>query len=232
MILIVSGDGRERSVLAALCENQGWSCTVAGGLREARLALQRIRPTAVVARHELPDGYSDDVVAAMRAQGIPQRVIVLMRAATSSTEAARQLELGAIQVQRDPVRADILSRLIAQLREQSGGERLLQEEPTAMLEFAGATFHVLERRLTRGRREVLLTPREATLLQLLHDSQGTVVSYDRLFSEVLDRPFRGDTSNMRVLFGLLGDSFAGVGLNLREWVDVIPKSGYRVEPKR
>jgi two-component system KDP operon response regulator KdpE len=185
----------------------------------------------VVVRHELPDGYSDDVVAALREQGVPQRAIVLMRAATSSAAAVRQLELGAFQVQRDPVRADLLTQMMAQLRDHAGGERLLQDGASATLQFAGATFHVLERRLIRGRREVILTPREANLLQLLHDSHGQVVSYERLYSDVLERPFRGETSNMRVLFGLLGDSFAGIGVSLREHVEVIPKSGYRVAPQ-
>lgn len=232
MILIVSGDPRERGVLTALCQTRAWTCAAANGVREARLTLQRIRPAAVVARHELPDGYSDDVVAALREQGIPQRVIVLMRAATSSAAAARQLELGAFQIQRDPVRADLLVQMIAQLREQTGGERLLQDGGALALEFAGATFHVLARSLTCGRRRTTLTPREATLLQLLHDSCGQVVSYDRLYGEVLERPFRGDTSNMRVLLGLLGESFDRVGVNLRQFVEVIPKSGYRVDARR
>lgn len=232
MILIISSSAREREVLAAVCESRGWPCTAAQSLRETRLLLQRVRPVVIVTRRELPDGYSDDVVVTARQHGLPQRVIVLLRAATSSAEAARQIELGAIQIQRDPVRTDILSRMIAQLREQSGGERILQEEPSGQLDFAGATLHVLERRLTAGTHGVTLTPREASLLQLLHERRGKVVSYELLYSEVLERPFRGDTSNMRVLLGLLGDSFRQLGLELRDSIEVIPKSGYRVASQR
>ncbi len=187
-----------------------------------------MRPAVVVVRRELPDGYSDDIITTARQHGMPQRVIVLLRAATTSAEAARQLELGACQIQRDPVRMDILSRLIAQLREQSGSERMLQEGPYGQLDFAGATLQILERRLTAGAHAVTLTPRETSLLQLLHENQGKVVSYDVLYCEVLQRPFRGETSNMRVLLGLLVDSFAKLGLNLRDEIEVIPKSGYRV----
>ena len=228
MILIVSSSAREREVLSAVCESRQWTCTAAQTVRETRLLLQRMRPAVILTRRELSDGYSDDVITAARQLGMPQRVIVLLRAGTTSAEAARQLALGAFQIQRDPVRTDILSRIVGQLREQSGGERILQEEATGQLTFAGATLHILERRLTVGPRTVTLTPRETSLLQLLHDSQGKVVSYDVLYSEVLQRPFRGETSNMRVLLGLLVDSFHQLGLNLRDSVEVIPKSGYRV----
>lgn len=228
MILIVSNSAQERAVLTAVCESHGWTCTAAQSVREVRLLLQRIRPAVIVTRRELPDGYSDDVIATVRHHGLPQRVIVLLRAGTPSSETVRQLELGAFQIQRDPVRTEILSRLIAQLQEQAGGERLLQEEPAARLHFGGATLHVLERRLNTGNRTVVLTPRETTLLQLLHDSQGKVISYDLLYSEVLQRPFRGETSNMRVLLRLLCNSYRQLGLNLRDSIEVIPKSGYRV----
>ena len=102
MILIVSASPREREVLSAACESHGWTCATAQSVRETRLLLQRMRPAVVVVRRELPDGYSDDIITTARQHGMPQRVIVLLRAATTSAEAARQLELGACQIQRDP----------------------------------------------------------------------------------------------------------------------------------
>jgi hypothetical protein len=48
-----------------------------------------------------------------------------------------------------------------------------------------------------------------------------------LYSEILGRRFAGETSNMRVLLGKLGKTTAKVGLDVRQWVEVIPKLGYR-----
>ena len=54
-----------------------------------------------------------------------------------------------------------------------------------------------------------------------------MVSYETLYDKILHRSFGGDTSNMRVLLGSLAASAARIGLTVRSWVEVIPKSGYR-----
>jgi DNA-binding winged helix-turn-helix (wHTH) protein len=74
---------------------------------------------------------------------------------------------------------------------------------------------------------VSLTPREVLLVEVLAGSKGQIVTYETLYSEVLGRRFRGDTSNMRVLLGKLGSSIRPLGLTLQHHVDVIPKTGYR-----
>jgi DNA-binding winged helix-turn-helix (wHTH) protein len=81
--------------------------------------------------------------------------------------------------------------------------------------------------LQSGKATVALTPREALLMELLVQTQGEVISYDTLYSDLLGRRFRGDTSNMRVLLAKLSCSARKVGLSLRNCIDVIPKTGYR-----
>ena len=88
--------------------------------------------------------------------------------------------------------------------------------------------------MRRDDRTARLTPREVELVECLVATEGEIATYETLFSEILNRPFQGDTSNMRVLLGKLTDSAAGIGLAVRDWVDVIPKLGYRyrtVRPK-
>ena len=154
--------------------------------------------------------------------------IVLVAAGGPSTLDARQVRLGADIVLRDPVRAEVIS---AYLEKFQHSELLPAARSTGLAlrsaRFAGGTIALLERSLKNAERSTILTMREVQLVQALLEAEGSVVTYDSLYSEILERRFRGETSNMRVLLGKLAASFGRVGLKLRDWVKVIPKTGYR-----
>jgi DNA-binding winged helix-turn-helix (wHTH) protein len=93
--------------------------------------------------------------------------------------------------------------------------------------FAGGSFSAAERSLFHGVESISVTPREINLIEALTAAEGEVVSYETLYSEILGRRFSGDTSNMRVLLLKLATSADKIGMTLRQWIDVIPKNGYR-----
>jgi DNA-binding response OmpR family regulator len=175
-------------------------------LRSFARSIQRLSPQVVVARHKLEDGYSDDVIATLGAWQVPfaAKIIVLAGAGMVSAVEGRQVALGADCVLRDPVRTEVLvaylrKYLSASITVATVGGRGRDQKIT----FAGATLNALERTLQRRGQTALLTPREVALVELLARSAGNVVTYDALYSEILDRQFGGDTSNMRVLLGKL-----------------------------
>lgn len=186
----------------------------------------------VVTRHRLGDGFADDILAAIRAKGEAPatRTIVLLDADTPTALEVRQLALGADCVLRYPVRSDVLVAYIAKYYSQAPNRPIstIQSE-SASVTFCGAVLAPLERTLKLSDECVSLTPREVTLIELLVQTPGKLVSYERLYSEVLERKFRGDTSNMRVLLGKLGNSCLALGIQLRRYVKVVPKSGYRYD---
>jgi DNA-binding response OmpR family regulator len=181
----------------------------------------------LLVRYQLQDGYSDDVIAAsaeLKRIELP-KVIVLLAGGTSSTIEARQLNLGADCIQRDPIRSDVL---LAYVEKYLHTRTKLRAAPSAKcICFSGAILNPLDRTLQHGSRTVLITPREVTLIELLSESIDEIVTYDSLYNEILGRRFRGDTSNMRVLLAKLTTSARQIGLSLRLAIDVIPKTGYR-----
>ena len=230
MIAIISSSGRERVAFASLCESRGWPCAECDSLRTFRKLIQHTRVRVVLTRHRLNDGFSDDVIAALSAALLPAaKVVVLLPSGTPPTTEARQVKLGADCVQRDPVRTEVLLEYLAKyhLAPSSGTPTGGAPKKPASFRFAGAHVHCVDRQLQHGRRTTKLTPREIDLLEVLVESEGQVISYHNLFSEILGRRFRGDTGNLRVLLGLLDASARRVGLPLRRWVEVIPKLGYR-----
>lgn len=230
MIALVSSSPGERAALGALCENRGWVVVACESVLAARRMLARSQPRVVIMRHLLNDGYSDQLLAELSSPGaIPApRTIVLCAAGTSPTTEARQLQVGADCVLRDPVRVEVLVAYVAKYSADPTPPmtgRVAAHGPT--LSFAGATLHLTDRTLRLQHSQVALTPREVELLELLVRCAGQVVTYEMLYSEILGRRFRGDTSNLRVLLGKLAASARPLGIKVRDWVEVIPKGGYR-----
>ena len=235
MIAIVLSNVRERAALGPLCESRGWPCSECDSLHGLKKLLREIQPRAVLTRSKLVDGYSDDVLSTLRAAGLlpATKVIVLIGPGASSAQEARQIALGADCVMRDPVRIDVLMEYLAKYR-----NRPLPTAPrargttTTLLSFASAAVDTVARQVKHAGKFAHLTPREVRLVELLLDSPGQLVTYSALYNEILGRRFRGDTGNMRVLLGKLDASFRSVGIALRHFVEVIPKSGYRYIPGR
>ena len=230
MIAIVSPTPQERAALSALCASRGWATTECDSLRAFKKLLQQLGPRVVVTRRRLGDGYSDDVMAALAAAGMvaASNVIVLIGAGTPAAVEARQVALGANSVHRDPVRPEVLVEYLAKYK--VGSPRVRSEAPRIVRQpfpFAGGLVDPVERTLQHGKKTTHLTPHEVDLIELLIPSEGGVLTYDTLYSDLLERKFRGETSNMRVLLGKLMASARSVGLPLRNCVQVIPKLGYR-----
>lgn len=230
MIAIVSALSRERAALAVLCECRGWATVECDSVRAWRRLLGRRPPKIVLTRHKLGDGYSDDVIAAMDPAGLgpATKIIVLTSADTPAGAEARQVAIGADCVLRDPVRTDVLAAYLTKYYATPPGRtRHPRRVQSKRLRFGGAVFDPTGRTLARGSGSTALTPREVALLEVLLECRGAVASYERLYTDVLGRRFAGDTTNMRVLLGKLAASARNVGIDLRRYVQVIPKTGYR-----
>jgi len=189
----------------------------------------KLRRRVVLTRHKLSDGYSDDVLGALKATSLlDTRVLILMDASTHSAQEARQVSLGADCVQRDPVRTDVLVAYLNKYRSVATMRpRNRSKKTNSSFEFARANVIPATRTVQYAEKLASLTPREFELLERLDEFRGEIVTYEMLYSEIIGRRFRGDTSNMRVLLAKLDASFRSIGLNLRDSIEVIPKSGYR-----
>lgn len=180
-------------------------------------------------RLRLNDGYSDDLISGLKQNnhGPVTRVVVLLPSETLPSVEARQIRLGADCTLRDPVRTEVLLEYLAKFRSRRHAAGASATPPKTSFPFAGTRVDRVDRQIVHGKRITRLTPREIDLAEALVAAEGQVASYHDLFSEILGRRFRGETSNLRVLLGLLDASTQRVGVKLRDWVEVIPKLGYR-----
>lgn len=185
----------------------------------------------VVTRHRLADGYSDDVLLALADAAFtpPPTVIVLLEAGATGAIEARQISLGADSTLRDPVHADVLLAFLAKHRRPAqhrdgNTRRTIHHERVC---FAGALLDRSSAHLICAGKSVSLTPRELQLIEVLLESNGDIVSYETLYSEILDSRFSGDTKTMRVLLARLARKADTIGAPFRKHLRVISKVGYR-----
>jgi DNA-binding response OmpR family regulator len=227
MVAIISSTPRESAALADLCEQRGWNCIEGRSVHAAKRIIGRAQFRVAIVRYQLEDGFSDDVITTLAESDIarPTKIIVLIGAGTPASIEARQLNLGADCVQRDPVRSEVLLAYIDKYVRTAAKTRTAPRPKR--INFSGAMLDPLDRSLEHRGKTVRLTPREVTLIELLSGSTDHVVTYELLYNEILGRQFRGDTSNMRVLLAKLSMSARQIGVTLRHCVDVIPKTGYR-----
>lgn len=177
-------------------------------------------------RHKLNDGFSDEAIAIVRASAVSTKIIVLLTAGTSPAIEARQINLGADCVLRDPVNMEVILAYVAKYR---GAQNSTAEVPSghfAVFPIGGAVIDPTERTLRFQGKIARLTPKEVELGQLLATSRE-LVTYETMYDEIFGRKFYGDTSNLRVLLGKLDRSARTTGMEIRSCIEVIPKLGYR-----
>jgi DNA-binding response OmpR family regulator len=227
MILFVSSSNREASALVTACDHRSWTSYACTSARDFRPLAEKIQPRVVVVRHRLIDGYSDDILIDLKkmAVGFGARTIVLMTADRTTQAEARQVSLGADCVLHDPVRMEILFEYLDKYR--AAAERPIQHSSSHVSFFiAGVEVHPHEHRVARGDRSRHIAPQEVALLRLLANANNEVVPYPVLYGELFGRRFEGDTANCRVLLCKVLTSFKDLGVELKPYIQVIPKSGY------
>jgi DNA-binding response OmpR family regulator len=236
VIAIVSPHAEERAHLAALCASRQLNSAVCASLLELKELLRRIRPRVILTRHHLGVGHAEDVIAALNHAGppAPTHIVVLLDADVPAPIEARHIAVGADLVQRDPIQPEVLVEYLEKYHHASRRFRLSSHRGAPLpkpVPFAGGLMYFNEHRLQFGAQTIRLSPREVTLIELLLQARGAMVTYDTLYSEILSRRFYGDTSNLRVLLGKLVRSAHRIGLPLRPWIEVIPKTGYHYRPQ-
>jgi len=232
MILFVCNSNREAAALTTICDHRTWTAYSCTTIREFKTLSERVRPRVVVVRHRLIDGYSDDIFTIYRdtPSMLRPRTIVLMPADRSAQSEARQIALGADCALHDPVRIEILVEYLAKYRQPSESISKPPAGTKASFPIAGVEVYPNEHRIVRGKLSQHIAPQEVALLRMLWSSAEEVISYPVLYAELFGRRFDGDTSNCRVLLCKVLASFKLLRVDLKPFIQVIPKSGYLYAP--
>ncbi len=195
-VLVVDDELQIRRFLRIALEANGYRVyeTDRGGAAVQEAA--RLRPDVVILDIGLPDMDGLEVLRRLREWTATPIIMLSVRDADRDKVAA--LDAGADDYLTKPFSVD---ELLARLRV---AQRHAQPGPLAAVFAQGdVTVDLSRRHVTKGDREVKLTPTEYALLRLLIQHAGRVLTHRQILKEVWGPEYMEETHYLRVYFGQL-----------------------------
>jgi len=192
-ILVVDDESAILQTLRFNLERSGYQVATAGDGRSAIALAARERPDLIIMDIMLP--VLDGIEACKEIRKISGVPIIVLTAKDQEIDKVLALELGADDYVTKPFSLhEFLARVKARLRRAGDGGEASGEAITAgdiVLDPARQSLSV------RGR-AVALAPKEFSLLQLLMENHGRVVTRQRLLDKVWGYDFEGDHQTISV----------------------------------
>lgn len=190
----------------------------AGALRAAASS----PPDLVILDLGLPDMDGEEVVGGLR--GWTQIPIIILSARDTQHDKVSALDAGADDYLTKPFGMDeLLARMRAAVR------RAQPRENAPVITTETFTIDLAAKRVTRGEKEVRLTPTEWHLLEVLTRHPGSLVSGKQLLQEVWGPTYGAETNYLRVYMAQLRRKLETEPSHPRHLITE-PGVGYRFEP--
>lgn len=176
-------------------EREGLQVIVAGDGQAGLRAFRNSRPSLILLDLMLPGMSGLDLCRLIRAESsVP---IIMLTAKDSETDKVVGLELGADDYVTKPFSVrELTSRVRAQLRRISMGTRTDEHVPALR---GGPVLLDPDRHEVRVRGEIVqMTPKEFSILELLVERKGRLLTRDLLIEEVWGPEYFGETKTLDV----------------------------------
>jgi two-component system KDP operon response regulator KdpE len=220
-ILIIDGDLPTRRALRSALGTEGYRTWEASSVREGLVAFAARAPQAVLLALALPDGGGLEVLASIRdSSDVPVLAMSTMPGGSDQVEA---LDSGANDYIPKPFReAELLARLRAVLRVAGRGAKRHE-----VLSVGPLRLETRDARVYLRDREVLLTPTEFKLIEVLVRDAGRVVTHGRLLASVWGVEYKADVQYLRVFMRRLRCKLEA-DPDAPELLITAPRVGYRL----
>ncbi|MGE2714457.1 response regulator [Mycolicibacterium litorale] len=197
-ILVVDDEPQILRALRINLSVRGYEVFTAATGAEALRAAAEYKPDVVVVDLGLPDISGIDVITGLR--GWSSAPVIVLSARTDSSDKVRALDAGADDYVTKPFGMDeFLARLRAAARRSAATTEI--DEP--VVETASFTVDLAARRVTRGGKDVHLTPTEWGMLEMLVRNRGKLVGREELLREIWGPTYAKQNHYLRVYLAQL-----------------------------
>lgn len=174
-ILIVEDDQGIQDFLKDFLLDNGFSVRTASDGAEALKQFEEIEPDLIILDLGLPNMSGETVCATIKKK-TPSLPIIILTARDSSASVIQGFNLGADDYITKPFIADeLLARIHARLKNQNGEAILTVDD----LSLNRSTLEV-----TRGNKQIHLTPKEFKLLEYLMTNKGRILTREMILNRV------------------------------------------------
>ena len=218
-VLVVDDEPQIVRGLRVILTNAGYRVEEATTKQEALDAVSVRPPDAIVLDLVLPDGDGIEVCTDIRRWS--QVPIVVLSAVGDERQKVRALDAGADDYVTKPFGSEeLLARIRAVLRRRS-------DEGDAAVRLGDLEIDLADRAVSRGGKEIHLTPIEFDLLSKLAEHPGRLVTHRQLLHEVWGPGYEDETHYLRVHFAHVRAKIEPDPSNPR-YVITEPGIGYRL----
>jgi len=192
-ILVVDDELHIRRLIRAALERADYAIVEAENAREAAERLRAERPDITLLDLGLPDRDGLELVPLFKQQSDTTLIVVSARDATDEKVAA--LDLGADDYLTKPFDTDeLLARVRVALR-----NRLTRDGGNLGLTVGDVTLDLVAHTVTKGGKEVHLTPKEYAVIAQLARFPGRVITHNQIMNEVWPHEHEHHVEYLRVL---------------------------------
>ena len=196
-VLIVDDEMHIRRLIHAALARADYAIVEAKNARDALERLRDERPDITLLDLGLPDRDGLELVPLFKQQSDTTLIVVSARDATEEKVAA--LDLGADDYLTKPFDTDeLLARVRVALR-----NRLTRDGGNLILSVGDVTMDLVARTVTKGGREIHLTPKEYGVLAQLARFPGRVITHNQIMREVWPHEHEHHVEYLRVLIRTL-----------------------------
>jgi two-component system KDP operon response regulator KdpE len=175
LTLVVDDDPAIRQSLERELQRSGYTTLSASDGVEGIRAFDSNAPDLVLTDLSMPRADGFELITAIRAKARTPIIVLSVRG--NDADKIRALDLGADDFVTKPFSvAELLARVRAQLRRVTAAAKTLA--------FDNLSIDLEHRRVTRGEREIHLTPTEYSLLELLATNAGRPIFTDHIISRI------------------------------------------------
>ena len=219
-ILVVEDNKQLNDINCRALQTEGYLTLSALTLAEARMHLAAAAPDAILLDIMMPDGSGVDFCREIRETTAAP--ILFLTAVKGYMETMAGLTAGGDDYLNKPF--DIYM-LIAKVRAFFRRDEIIRREPTLSLVRGALTLDTVTARAYLEGEDLLLTPKQFSLLFLLVQNEGKLLLQEALYMAVWKQPMKGDSQALKSAISRLRKKIEGSGYDVNSHRGM----GYRFE---
>jgi len=212
-VLVVEDDKRLSHINCHALKSEGYETLTAHTLSEARETLKTVSPDVILLDVKLPDGTGFELCREIR--DTTYAYIIFLTSVTEPSGEMEGLVAGGDDYLRKPYAIELLCERVK--------KGLRQKQKPQIIRRGSLTLDVTAGTASIGNTDLLLSPRECSLLQLFIQNEEKVLSSAYIYETIWKLPMYDDNNAVKSAVKRLRKKLEGCGYT----VTAEYKSGYR-----